>query len=264
MAPPVMRVCKPGQRRHNARMGTALWALSERALSPWSRKRWRRYAREAQRPLHSLLFILPLVIVYEVFVSRAAETGQPHSLVAYGFVADLLAWIGLAGAWVPPVTLVATLILWHWRRGDRWRVRWWVLPAMVLEGAVLAVPLWVLSALFSAPPPARPLDALGAGIYEEFVFRLLLVSLLTWLLVELARLSRDVALWVAVGLAAVVFAICHFSPLGAATWSWQSLVFTLVAGFYLAVIFVGRGLGVAVGAHVAYNLLLMWVWHAGR
>jgi len=238
-------------------MRSALWALTNRALALWSRKRWRRYAREARRPLHALLLVLPLAIIYEFFDGPATSVEGKHGLVAYGLVADLLAWVGLASAWVPPASLAATLILWQRWSGQRWRVRWWVLPTMVLESALLAVPLWVLSALFAAPPPARLVDAFGAGIYEEFVFRLILISFVTWLLVELARLRRDVALWVSVGLATIVFALCHFSPLGAAAWSWQRLVFTLAAGVYLALIFLGRGFGIAVGAHVTYNMLLV-------
>ena len=234
-----------------------------------SRRLWRRYQRDARRPLHCLLFLLPLVAAYELGAGLARGSGLGGELVAPSVIRGLLGWFGLVGFWVPPVVLVVALLAWHRLRHDRWRIRGWVLLGMVGESLVVAAPLLVLSSLFESPPQresgllAELVKALGAGVYEELVFRLLLISGLAWLIVELVRLPGPTALGVAAGLAALVFAACHFPPIGSEAFDWRTFTFKLVAGLYLAVVFLGRGLGVASGCHAACNLLLVWLRTGG-
>jgi hypothetical protein len=185
-------------------------------------------------------------------------------LLAHGMIQGLLAWFGLIGAWVPGSALIVVLLVWHIRRRDRWRVRVWVLPTMLAESLLLAIPLLVISGLFAPAPPAgaatvraQLLIALGAGVYEELVFRLLLISALAWLVARLAHTHNLATVAVAVALAAAAFALCHFAPIGADPFRWRTFWFKLIAGTYLGVIFLGRGLGIAAGAHAAYNVLLV-------
>ena len=245
-------------------MTRALRIVTRLSAALRSRQRWRRYFRLSRRPLHSLIFLLPAVLLYEVgTLTTSAEYGGGRELFAHSVIQNLLGWFGLVGSWLPPVVLVVALLVWHHARRDPWRVRCPLLPGMLGESLLLAVPLLALSALFEAPPQARLLEALGAGIYEELVFRMLLISGLVWLLVELLRMQRAVALWPAAGLAAVFFALCHFQPFGSEWLTWKSFWFKLVAGLYLSAVFVGRGLGVAAGCHAAYNVLLVWLRSGG-
>ncbi len=223
-----------------------------------------RYVRETRRPLVWLAFLLPLVLLHEI-AARALGGGRAPGgqVLTHGLIRDVLSFIGLVGDWVPPVVLVVTLLIWHYQRRDRWRVHGWVLGVMVLESVLLAVPLLVVSSLFSPAPPemaaaglgVRLTSQLGAGIYEELVFRLLLISGLTWLLQRIAQLPRHWALGTAVLLASVLFSLCHFGPVGRQAFEWHAFWFRTAAGVYLAIVFVGRGLGVASGCHAAYNVV---------
>jgi len=247
-------------RRNNGAVIRDMRLRTTALVSPQWRWRRRRYVRTTRRPLQSLLFLVPWVLAHEIGV-RWTSDGQhaPGDLLAYGVIENLLGWFGFVGSWLPPVVLVASLLIWHRRCGERWHVRWAVLPVMLVESLALAIPLLALSALFEAPPRARWLDALGAGLYEELVFRLLLISGLTWLLVEVFRLRRPPALGLAVALSALIFALCHFEPLGSEWLAWKPFWFRVAAGLYLAALFLGRGFGISSGCHVAYNILLMWL-----
>ena len=229
----------------------------------WGLRR-RRYLRESSRPLNCLLFLLPLALAYEV-LSLLSDRDVGHNLLAHSAIAGVLGWFGLVGIWVPPVVLIVALLVWHRRQHHRWQLSFWVLPWMLLESLALALPLLTLSALFGPPPGGgvalrvQLVQALGAGVYEELVFRLLLIAGLAWIFAEVLHLGRQEASWTAVGLAAVVFALCHFEPIGSDAFAWGPFWFRLAAGAYLSAVFLGRGLGIASGSHAAYNLLLVWL-----
>ncbi len=250
-----------------ARM-TGQVGMLERGLPlrlPW--RWWPRYRRETLRPLHSLLFLLPLVALYEFGLWASREGARTPELLAYSRIQGVLAWFGLVGPWVPAAVLIATLLIWHRLRGDRWQVRGWVLLGMVAECAVLMVPLLVLSALFQqgagfgqAGVGIRLVRAVGAGIYEELVFRLFLLGALLWLLAEFLEMRDLSAAALAIGLGAVLFAACHFQPIGSDRFLWSRFWFRAAAGAYLGIVFLGRGMGVASGTHAAYNAMLV-LWH---
>jgi membrane protease YdiL (CAAX protease family) len=67
------------------------------------------------------------------------------------------------------------------------------------------------------------------------------------------------SLWLVIGSAAAIFALCHVRPVGAEPFAWPTFLMRLAAGVYLSLIFIARGLGVATGCHAAYNLILLFM-----
>jgi membrane protease YdiL (CAAX protease family) len=101
--------------------------------------------------------------------------------------------------------------------------------------------------------------ALGAGVYEELVFRLYLIAGLMLLFESGFQLRKKHSAPLAIGLSAIVFAACHFSPIGSEAFGWRPFLMLVIAGAYLGVVFSWRGLGVAAGCHAAFNLIsLVW------
>lgn len=242
--------------------------LRGRDAKPAARRWWRRYPRQARRPAHTILLLAPLVLVHEVGMSLAPRGGAPNTLVAHGMIQELLSWVGLVGALLPAASLAMLLFAWHaWRR-DSWRTDVRVLLAMAGESVALAIPLLVWSAVLSGGAPwgdgaaRRLLLALGAGVYEELVFRFVLLGGLTWLLVRVLAAPETPALVAATAISASVFAACHFSPIGQEPLTAGAFLFQFVAGAYLGAVFVGRGLGVAAATHAMHNVAWM-VWRGG-
>ncbi len=97
--------------------------------------------------------------------------------------------------------------------------------------------------------------SVGAGIYEELVFRLIVISLLTFLLIDVLGVKQVPGVALAVILSSMMFAAHHYPPIGADAWSAGEFGFRAVAGGFLAVIFVVRGFGLAVGCHVVYDVM---------
>jgi len=143
---------------------------------------------------------------------------------------------------------------------------------MSLECLVFAVVLWGLSygfapflnylgvTLSAGAPPVDPILSrvvtyVGAGIYEEILFRLVLFSGLAMLL-RLALVPVYAALPMAAIISALVFAGAHHvGPHGERMDSYVFL-FRTMAGLYFALVYHLRGFGVAAGAHASYDVLV--------
>ena len=96
---------------------------------------------------------------------------------------------------------------------------------------------------------------LGAGIYEEALFRLALYSGMVWLLRRLEAPKLLAVPLAAVASATLFSAAHHLGPYGQPYDNYLFL-FRLAAGLYFAFLYQYRGFGVAVGAHACYNLMV--------
>jgi hypothetical protein len=228
---------------------------------------WRAYAEDVQRPLYCLLFLFPLVAAYEFGALLLRPVGYPgRQLVAHSLIQDLLGWFGASGALLPALALLLTLLVWHMLSGQSWRVRGWVLPLMACESILLIGPLIVIGQLLQAAggPAANVGEvrqqmvlALGAGVYEELVFRLYLIAGLLWLFENGLRVANAAAQCTAVALSAAIFAACHFRPVGIEQFHLAHFLQLMAAGAYLGAVFLFRGLGITAGCHAAFNLALV-------
>jgi membrane protease YdiL (CAAX protease family) len=231
------------------------------------------YVTATRHPWACLLFVLPLLAIYEIGVVALAP-GQPEALRngADVWMRWALARVGLRQQGWPPALLAVSLVLWAWvRRGDRpqdWLSTW---VGMVIESTVLALALWGVSRglrqlvdelglpLSTASPPDPTMSQmvcfLGAGIYEEALFRLALFSALCWLFRQ-GELPSWGATVLAATASALLFAAAHNLGPHGEQFEGTVFMFRTLAGLYFAALFALRGFGVAVGAHAGYDLLV--------
>ncbi|MCS7045615.1 MAG: CPBP family glutamic-type intramembrane protease [Gemmataceae bacterium] len=242
------------------------------------------YTAATRHPWACTSFVLPLLIFYEVglYVLGQARPDEVRN-GADAWLRGLLHQVGISPVFGAPVLLVAGLLSWSmWRRGDRPRdfVSVWV--GMTLESGVFALGLLCLGQLvfpvvqtldrWLTLPPSRAgalmaisngteaawdriVGYVGAGIYEETLFRLGLYPVLRFLL-TLLHVRRCWALCGAALLSALAFAIAHnLGPQGEPL-QVPVFVFRILAGLYFTWIYQFRGFGIAVGAHVSYDILV--------
>ena len=232
------------------------------------------YSERARRPLTALAAILPLLAAYEIgWLIVGRERGvDVAARLALRRGADALAelapvgWTAPVVAIAPPAALVAALLAAHVIRGDPWRVRAGTCLGLWLESAALTLPLFVISAALFAEPaaasaplasPALPwqlLLGIGAGLYEELLFRLFGVSGLARLFAGRRAVPRAGAAAGAVVVTSLLFAAHHFLP--PASFEMERFVFLGLAGGYLGGLYVLRGFGVAVLVHAFYDTLV--------
>jgi hypothetical protein len=104
---------------------------------------------------------------------------------------------------------------------------------------------------------AKMVLALGAGIYEELLFRFVLTSLLLLIFKQLVGDKNSVYIVLAVIISALLFSGFHYLG-GREIFTLDSFLLRFYGGVILGALFVIRGLGVAAYTHTMYDLLLIF------
>ena len=239
----------------------------------------RDYFRLTRTHTYSLLFAFPLLLLYEAgaaWLAHADENSLRNG--ADVMLRTLLAAGGIqgTGAFAGVLIVAALVIVLLERRRHKVPVRPTLFLGMAMESVVYALLFgvvvgtltqWVLGGVgFSSlsiqadPMSALPLrDAivlsLGAGIYEELAFRVIIVGGLFALFRASGLQPRRAAIFSAV-LAAILFSAFHYiGPYGDA-WALQSFLFRALAGLAFSVLFLVRGFGVTAWTHALYDIFL--------
>ena len=244
------------------------------------------YWKATRHPWACVLFVLPLLAAYEIGLYVLGQYDLRNG--ADVWLRRVLSEVGISPVYGAPCLLLSVLLLWGlMRREGRPTDKLGVWVGMSGESAAYALLLLGLSqglwlflaqadqvfgqpshrtALLQWSADARPstpepmwgqiVSYLGAGIYEETLFRLMLYAgllrLLTWSEVRTSPLAVVLA---ACGSALLFAGAHHLGPSGEA-FNFYVLSFRTFAGLYFAWLYQVRGFGIAVGAHAAYDVLV--------
>jgi hypothetical protein len=238
------------------------------------------YWQATRHPLVCVLFVLPLLLAYELGMHCAGGDEAPRN-GADVWLRDLLRAFGLPTLLAPALILLILVAWGVWRRQPLPRDLVGTTLGMSVESLLFAGGLFGVSQVIprllavlqngglaqatTAPYVAlstgldptcqQVLRYLGAGLYEETLFRLVLFSAL-WALFLFWDLPRGIA-FLSAGLAsALCFAGAHH--LGPHGEPFHPLIFLFraLAGGYFVAVFSCRGFGIAVGAHAGYDVLV--------
>jgi hypothetical protein len=111
------------------------------------------------------------------------------------------------------------------------------------------------------PLLANIITGIGAGIYEELVFRLILICILMLLLQDVLGLSHTISIIFSVLASAALFSAHHHidfisgQPNAIDPFNWTRFAFRTIAGIYFAILFAFRGFGITAGTHAFYNII---------
>jgi CAAX prenyl protease-like protein len=227
------------------------------------------YVHDSELPLTSLVFLLPLMIVYELgtrYFTSAAQAGYDQQIIAFTMMQRFFRLLGVHGQHLPFLAVCTILLAWHLARREKWQVNIPTLVGMSLESPLLALPLIVTGRELARYLPLAALHAsrndtiimsLGAGVYEELVFRLALFTLLSLLFRDILKIRSGWLNLAILLIGALSFSLYHYlSPLE--LFSWKSFAFRTVAGAYFGGIFLLRGFGITAATHAAYDVLILF------
>jgi len=247
------------------------------------------YLDRTSRPVYALAYLLLFIVFYEVgtmLIAPETLNRSPVRVVSFVWLQDALEYIGFSQRFVwaaPPLAVVLILLGLQLASRSAWRVYISDFVPMTIECILLAIPLIVLClalnrsvsshsvAVAMQSPTAvespsggflvNVVTGIGAGIYEELVFRLVLICILMIIFQDLLSFGRGISVVLSILISAVLFSLHHhIFPLNGSlqtgeAFSFVKFTFRLLAGVYFAVLFAIRGFGIAAGTHAFYDII---------
>ena len=99
--------------------------------------------------------------------------------------------------------------------------------------------------------------AVGAGIYEEFLFRVLLIAGISVILGFIFQWSDKTRNWAAMVIAAGIFSSFHFIGEYGDFFSFNIFMVRFLAGIALGTLYFLRGFGITAWSHAVYDLIVL-------
>ena len=227
------------------------------------------YWKFTQSPLYSFIFTIPLFFIYEigVFLTKVddmlvlrngADALMRQILENFGI-------IGLHG--IGAVFLIVFLAVFFMQR-KYWRgitIYGNFLLIMMFESLIWAIILYLLMSniyILLMNPSSQVLIqqvtlSVGAGIYEELFFRVLLISGLASILGFVFQWPYNYKMWVAMIISSGIFSAFHFIGEYSDYFSFDIFLIRFFAGMALGYLYFIRGFGITAWAHSIYDLIVL-------
>lgn len=257
------------------------------------------YLERTSRPFYAIAFLFPFILLYEIGTllinTEVLNRSQVQvRVVAFVWLQEGLKYLGYHGklAWIaPPLVVILILLGLQLASRKQWYFQISDMIPMVVECIFMSVPLIVLSLFINHPAASgassdavaaviRPffhslqastgnetsllaniVTGIGAGIYEELVFRLILICVLMMIFQDLMGISHNKAIILSIIISAALFSAHHHVVFigghlaQSSEFCWGAFAFRTVAGIYFAVLFAIRGFGITAGTHAFYDII---------
>jgi membrane protease YdiL (CAAX protease family) len=228
--------------------------------------------------LTSLVLVFPLFLVYQIGVLFTLPVLNGADFLTVFLFQRLGLGAGAYLAYTFAVAVAFAIAVAILRRKQRFDPRL-ILPVLV-ESAIYALTMgslivFVMTRGLGISPRlaggaaggliasqgfgTRFVMSLGAGVYEETVFRLGIMTGVAVLLEKVAGLRRFIAVMLALLVSAVLFSAMHHIPPYGDPLHLGVFLFRVLAGIFFGLIFWYRGFAVAVYTHALYDIYVLLV-----
>lgn len=242
----------------------------------------RTYWHDSRAPRYSLTFALPLLALYEVLAAALSNGGNGVRNGADVLLKSVFErMLGPQGQLVFGVLLLGTMLTLIVR--DRRRVsdglKAGTFVLMLAESTALAAVFGTVVGLLTAQLvgtlvgggvglsagssldgvgwPTALMVSLGAGLYEELLFRVILVSALLWSAKRVFGWGPVASALFATVTGAFVFSAFHYvGPYGDQL-ELGSFIFRALAGIAFSSLYIVRGFGITAWTHALYDVMLL-------
>ncbi len=233
----------------------------------------KQYFSDTHSLLYSFLFSLPLFILYEALI----VISQPNADQLVRISVDI--WMKtiftLFGVNAISFSLLAVVLLGFiivYKERHRLKdLNFKYFPTLIIESIIYAIVFANISSLLTnlllnmaATDPIDQLTylqklalSLGAGLYEELFFRVILVSLFIFIFNKLFKNQKWASVTAAVVLSAFLFSAVHYTGSMGDLFTLNSFTFRFIFGLILNAIYVARGFGVAAWTHALYDVMVI-------
>ena len=233
------------------------------------------YFSDTKNLLYSFLISLPLFLAYELLILISQpDASQIVRISVDSWFKSIFSLLGVNAVSITllAVALLGMIILYKEREPLK-GLKFKFFPVMIAESTVYAIVVALIATFFvsmvfafSANDPISSLSglqkfalSLGAGLYEELFFRVILVSALILAFQKMFNNKNWAAVTAAVVLSAFLFSLVHYVGSMGDPFTFSSFAYRFLFGLMLNGIYVWRGFGIAAWTHALYDLLVLFV-----
>ena len=227
------------------------------------------YFIQTRSSFYSFLFTIPLFIIYEIgiiFLSKNDITVVRNG--ADFLMRVILESFGIFGLYgLGAIFLIGFIVTYVFfiKGKNSSDIRTEYLFFMVFESVAWAIVLYILLSKFMVllmmPIGKAILQqvilAVGAGIYEEFLFRVVLISGLSSIIGFVFLWQRKSSIITALIIAAAIFSGFHFMGEYGDYFTMELFLLRFFAGVFLGILYYARGFGITAYAHSIYDLIVL-------
>lgn len=232
----------------------------------------KQYFRNSNNLLYSFLLSLPLFLLYEALILISQPEGDQIIRISVDvWIKTLFTYFGVnAVSFTLLIVALAGFFILFKERARLRTLQFSYFPLMLLEAVIYAVVVaaisqWLVALVINfinsgvleqLTITQKIALSLGAGLYEELFFRVILVSLFILLFSRLFD-KRWAGIVAAVVLAALIFSAVHYVGSLGDAFTMRSFLFRFIFGLLLNGIYVWRGFGVTAWTHAIYDILVI-------
>ena len=229
------------------------------------------YLNASKSKIYGLFFILPLLVMYEACIvigsySSLYETRNGAEAFVKNFLNSIFDSSGQT-VYSVLVALILLSLLWI----DRKRLKNESLKGsyfffMILESFFFSLVLLVsmafakvslLSVVTSDVFFEEMYLSIGAGIWEEIIFRFFLLSSLLLFTTKILNFRRSLSIVLSIGASSIIFSYFHHFGIYGEMFNLGTFTVRSIAGVILGSIYLLRGIGISVYTHTLYDIMVV-------
>ena len=224
------------------------------------------YFFKSKSLFYSLIVTLPLFIIYEIgifFLFQADITFSKNG--ADVLIEEFIKMLGLNGYYVASSIFIIALffVLFSQRKNYKtFDISIRYILIMILESLFYAGILFlVLQNIYliqglTTNVINNIILSIGAGLYEELIFRFLLIFIFTKSFSFIFKTNEFSSLILSIFFSSILFSSFHY--IGIELFTPLSFTLRFIAGVYLSLIYINRGFGIVVLTHAFYDLFVIF------
>ncbi|MFV1883859.1 MAG: CPBP family intramembrane glutamic endopeptidase [Balneola sp.] len=232
----------------------------------------KQYFSNTHTLLYSFLFSLPLFLIYESLILISQPNADQIVRISVDvWMKSIFTYFGVnAVSFSLLVMMLLGFFILYKERERLKELRFSYFPLMMVECLIYAIVVAFISNMLvslilnmSASDSIQSLSylqklalSLGAGLYEELFFRVILVSVLILLFNKIFG-KKWAAVIAAVTLSALLFSAVHYTGSMGDLFTLNSFAYRFIFGLILNGLYVWRGFGVAAWTHALYDVLVI-------
>lgn len=225
------------------------------------------YLKTSSHKFYGAVVAVVMLLLYEIFVMWGSTSNMMIRNAPEAWLRNMLNFVGISHYYISFIMMTAAIIAVpvFYRQGL-------VVQKKIFLGIILESLFWgavsgmlinlVIAKLFMVTGTMSGSIigdlglAIGAGLFEELFFRVILTSALIWTCAKLIRV-KWLSVMVAVIVASLLFSLAHYVGSVGDHFELYSFLFRFLAGLWFTTLYSVRGFAVVCLTHAFYDIFIV-------